>query len=148
MPLYLAFGAAIGLLAESGTSLDARLLIGLAYGVMVYLTNGLHSLGHIISARLVGAPMDENLVTATFYVTLYYGDQTRHSRWVHIGRSLGGPLANLLTGLVALGLWQLADAGWLAFFALGNLLLGIYLLLPIPSIDGWVIWSELLRRGD
>jgi hypothetical protein len=30
------------------------------------------------------------------------------------------------------------------FFAIANLITGAAALLPIPAIDGWVVWGELL----
>ncbi|HLF25675.1 MAG TPA: hypothetical protein VJG32_05015 [Anaerolineae bacterium] len=146
VPLYFVVGVVLACIIDSHQSIEARLLIGLAYSLMLHLSNALHSIGHTLSGRWVGAPMDENLITATFHVTLYRDDPARYSRWVHIGRSLGGPVANLLVGAAALGVWQLADVGGLAFFAVMNLATGVYTLLPIPSIDGGVIWSELLGR--
>jgi Zn-dependent protease len=39
------------------------------------------------------------------------------------------------------------DSDWVRFFSQVNVLVGVSVLLPIPTIDGSVIWRELLRRG-
>jgi hypothetical protein len=39
-------------------------------------------------------------------------------------------------------LHALAGGIWSDFLAKANLIVGIWLLLPLPAIDGWVIWGE------
>jgi Zn-dependent protease len=118
-------------------------MIGLEYGLLLYLTNLLHSLGHILAAKMVGAPMEVLLLTATRDVTLYRTDTPGPSKWMFIGRSLGGPAANLLTGVASLAAWYLLSTEWWLFFSVFNLAIGIWTLFPMPSMDGWVIWGEL-----
>ena len=144
LPLYVALGLLAAFLANGGSAVEARLLTGLGYGLLIDLTNLPHSLGHILSGKLVGAPMDANLVTATFHVNLYQGDQSGYSKLVHIGRSLGGPLGNLLVGLISLGVGKLVAGDGLSLFGMMNVVVAIFLLAPTPSLDGWVIWGELL----
>jgi hypothetical protein len=116
---------------------------GLEYGLFLYLTNALHSLGHILAARMVGAPMEVLLLTGTRDVTLYRRDEPRPSKWMYIGRSLGGPVMNLFIGLIALGISHLSSAGWLFMLCIFNFAIAAWTLCPVPSVDGWVIWGEL-----
>jgi len=144
LPIFLGIGFMIALLKEKGSSWDVA-GTGAGYGLLLYLSQLLHTLGHILSSRLAHVPMDGNLLTATFHVNLYSGDQATLPRAVHLQRSLGGPLTNLLIGLVALGLYNLTKDSYTAFFAFANLASGLYTLLPIPKLDGWVIWGGLLH---
>lgn len=147
--LHLALGA-LGprqTLAEALQS-SVAFVVGVAVGTLV------HALGHIVGGQLVRSPMDELLLTATRGVNLYHGDQSAVPGRVHLGRAVGGPALNLLfAGLLAAGL------GWLLPGGVGGLLgqtlnsvvsTSLYiglggLLLPLPSVDGWVIWREVLR---
>jgi hypothetical protein len=91
----------------------------------------------------VNAPVKSILATATVYVTHYEDDEEQPSR-VHLSRSLGGPGLNLLLGLTALAIYMLAVPNhFLLFFGIVNLGFGVFTLLPIPSLDGAVIWREL-----
>jgi Zn-dependent protease len=108
-----------------------------------------HALGHIVGGKLVSSPMDELLLTATRGVNIYHGDQNALPGRVHLGRSLGGPAMNLLAGLGLLALTPGAGAGpgeaLLARVMAVNLFMGVGSFLPIPSVDGAVIWREVVR---
>jgi hypothetical protein len=145
VPVFLALGILSTVWDEHGTAITTRLTLGLTYGVMLFLINILHSFGHILSGKLVGAPMDANLVTATRHVNMYFGDQDKYSRWIHIGRALGGPVFNILVGAATLMLWRLSGGDYLVAFANLNVIIGLATLAPIPSLDGWVIWGRLLN---
>jgi Zn-dependent protease len=148
LPAFGALGLVAGLLWWDGR-LGERVGVGVLAGLVVLSIQLLHELGHVISARLVGGPMREVRFVAIRPLTLYHDAVEPPSR-VHLGRAVGGPAMNLLLGLVALPLWSAAGAGVGAFllgtFALINLAFGLVSLLPIPSVDGEVIWREL-RRG-
>jgi Zn-dependent protease len=146
LPFWCAIGVLCALAERSGAGIGLRLAGGVAYGVMLALCNTAHSVGHIVSARLAGTPIDALLLTATRDVTLYFGAKRTASRGVRIGRALGGPLASLSIGLVALGLSRVVGGAWLAMFAYFNLAVGAWTLMPVPSLDGWVIWGGLLAR--
>ena len=90
--------------------------------------------------------MQANLVTATFDVNLYTGDQSGYARRVHLGRAFGGPLLNLAAGLVSLGLWRWLGWNWLALYGYMHLASGLWTLFPIAPMDGWIIWRNLLAR--
>jgi hypothetical protein len=126
----------------------------IAFVIAVEVGTLVHAVGHIAGGTLVGSPMDELLFTSTRGVNIYHGDQSRLPGRVHLGRALGGPVLNLLfAGAVALALRLLAPAGVPGL--LGETLSSIYstsffiglggLLLPLPSVDGQVIWREVLR---
>ena len=109
----------------------------------------LHAFGHILSGKMVHSAMDELLITATRDVNLYHGDQSLIPGHVHLVRSLGGPIFNLfvaglcsaLATVVAPGFWS----ALLASLISTNLFFGLGGFLPLPSVDGEVIWRELLR---
>ncbi len=155
LPFFILPGILIAAGYREGEPVGQILGAGVVYGLLIFLINALHSVGHILSGKIVGAAMDANLVTATRHVNLYSGDQSGYSKGVHIGRALGGSVFNLLIGLAVWGLqWAftgkppaLSGPGsgeWLTFFANINVMIGIFVLAPVPSIDGWVIWGEVL----
>jgi Zn-dependent protease len=144
LPFWCLLGTLTALVGERGTSTEEDLLIGLGYGVLLAVANAIHSLGHVFASKLVGAPMDAVLITATRNINLHLRDQSGYSKGIHISRSLGGPLLNIAAGLISFGIAKLADGGWLEVFALFNVVIGIFTLIPLPSLDGWVIWGELL----
>ena len=147
VPVFLALGILSAVWGERGIAVMARLTLGLAYGAMLFLINNLHSVGHILSGKLVGSPMDVNLVTATRHVNLYFEDQDQISKWTHIGRALGGPVFNVLVGAATIMLWRLVGGNLLAAFANLNILIGLASLAPLPSLDGWVIWGRLMNAN-
>jgi Zn-dependent protease len=109
----------------------------------------LHGFGHILSGKLVHSAMDELLITATRDVNLYHGDQRLIPGHVHLVRSLGGPLFNIFVAGVCIMLATVVAPGfWLNLvtsLVSTNLFFGLGGLLPLPSVDGEVIWRELLR---
>jgi Zn-dependent protease len=128
-------------------SLTDRLSQALIFAVVVEIATAIHAFGHIVSGKLVHSPMDELLVTALRDVNVYHGDQTKVPGSVHIGRSLGGPVINILVGVLCLGLTPFVTSGLgaavLASLISTNLFLGLGGLLPLPSVDGSVIWREV-----
>jgi len=98
---------------------------------------------------MVHSAMDELLITTTRDVNLYHGDQSAIPGHVHLVRSLGGPVFNLLIAglclmsapLVSPGLWSDLVASLIST----NLFFGFGGFIPLPSVDGEVIWRELLR---
>ena len=133
----------------AGVTLDERLSDALLFTLAVEVVTVLHALGHIIGGKLVGSPMDELLITATRDVNLYSGPQEIYPGYIHLGRALGGPVFNLILAgllyacvpLLPATLWTTAIeriAGMNLFFGLGGFL-------PLPSVDGEVIWREVLR---
>lgn len=131
--------------------LRRRLLFGLLAAPLTFSADLGHALSHTVTARLADAPTDTVLLSAGMPRTLYRNNEVPPR--VHILRSLGGPLSNLL-GLSVSLLWrhqaapaslsrELAETSAAAHAALA---FGSFL--PLPIIDGGVIlkWS-LVRRG-
>jgi Zn-dependent protease len=130
-------------------SLADRVYQALVFTIAVETTTVLHAFGHILSGKLVGSPMDELLITATRDINLYHGDQSRIPGYVHLVRSIGGPIFNLfVAGICAVIATRVGLGFWLALvtsLVATNLFFGLGGFLPLPSIDGEVIWRELLR---
>jgi hypothetical protein len=126
-----------------------RLYQALLFTIAVEITTALHAFGHILSGKLVHSAMDELLITATRDVNLYHGDQSLVPGHVHLVRSLGGPVFNLFIGGVCFLCISLIPPGFwsdlLASLISTNLFFGFGGFLPLPSVDGEVIWRELLR---
>jgi hypothetical protein len=143
-PFFLAFGMLLAFFQQPRMPSTVILPNGAIYGLVLFLSNMLHSAGHVIAGRVLGAPHGSVIITAAFHINYHRCEPGICSKWTHIGRSSGGPLANLLLGCVALGLSSAFEWVWLDIAAKANLIIGIWLLLPIPSLDGWVIWGELI----
>ena len=144
---WCALGLAVSLLVKPPAPVAQRVVSGIGYGLMLMAANALHSIGHIVAGRFVGEPMAVNLLTATRDVSVYARKGSDAPRRRRIQRSLGGPLANLAVGALALAVGSTSGTGWLRMFGLFNLLIGIWTLLPIPTLDGAVIWGSLRKRS-
>ena len=117
--------------------------MGLGFGLLIILSSFFHGLGHVISSRMVNAPMKALVMTATVGVT-HFDDYEEQGSRVHVGRSLGGPALNLILGIIAIAIYLSAlDSYFLLFFGIVNLGFGGFTFLPIPSLDGSVILREL-----
>jgi len=134
---------------NSNLSIAERFYEALLFTIAVEIATVLHAFGHILSGKLVHSAMDELLTTATRDVNLYYGNQSQIPSHVHLVRSLGGPIFNLFTaGIFSLLALLIAPEFWSALVAeiiSINLFLGIGSFLPLPSVDGQVIWREIIR---
>ncbi len=144
---------ALGMLQNSSASKNFPVIFyfALVYLIGVEITTLFHQFGHILGGKLVGSPMDELLLTATRGVNIYHGDQSRLPSYVHLGRALGGPIFNLLVAGVLYLMLPLVERGFvfdlLVSLAATNLFFGVGSFLPLPSIDGWVIWREVLQNA-
>jgi hypothetical protein len=127
----------------------ARLYHAFIFVLAVEAATILHAFGHILSGKLVRSAMDELLITTTRDVNLYHGDQDSLPGTTHLARALGGPLFNLgVAGLLGLAVPPPAAGFWADLYARllsVNLFFGLGGLLPIPSVDGEVIWREVRR---
>jgi uncharacterized membrane protein YjgN (DUF898 family) len=137
-------------LLNSPLSLTERLYQALIFTIAVEITTVLHAFGHILSGKLVHSAMDELLITSTRNVNFYHGDQTIIPGHIHLVRSLGGPIFNLIVAGVGIAVAPAISAGfWTDLFAsliFTNLFFGLGSFLPIPSVDGEVIWREVRRQ--
>jgi Zn-dependent protease len=126
-----------------------RLYQALLFTIAVEITTVLHAFGHILSGKLIHSAMDELLITATRDVNLYHGDQRLIPGYVHLVRSIGGPLFNVFVAgmcfavatAIVPGFWSALVTSLVSI----NLFFGLGGFLPLPSVDGAVIWRELLR---
>lgn len=129
--------------------LNERLYQALIFTIAVEITTVLHAFGHILGGKIVHSAMDELLITTTRDVNLYHGDQSTVPGYIHLARSLGGPLFNLLMAGIFSIFAQIIPSGFGAALTAGlvstNLFFGLGSFLPIPSVDGEVIWREILR---
>ena len=143
LPMMAIVGIVIALIFEPVDRLILQILVGIGYGMLVVTSSLCHGLGHILSSRVANAPMKSLLLTATVGVTHYEDDGAQASR-VHVGRSLGGPLLNLVLGMTSIAIYLFAlDNHFLLFFGIVSLGFGAFTFLPIPSLDGSVILREL-----
>jgi Zn-dependent protease len=130
-------------------SLGERIFQASIFAICAELATSIHSFGHIVSGKMVRGAMNELLIASTRDVNLYHGDQNAVPGHVHLVRSLGGPIMNLLAAGACYGLEQIMPSGfWSAFlarFLSVNLFVGLGSLLPLPSVDGEVIWREIFR---
>ena len=135
---------------NSQLSLTERLYQALIFTIAVEITTVLHAVGHILSGKLVHSAMDELLITSTRDVNLYHGDQTIIPGHIHLVRSLGGPIFNLIVAGVYIGVAPVIHSGFWADFIASlistNLFFGLGSFLPLPSVDGEVIWREVRRQ--
>lgn len=116
------------------------------------LTDLLHFIGHILSARYASAPMDRIHLAAPLPRTVYLDNAVTPQ--AHRLRSLGGPVANTLAGVLFFGLGFLAPPrsavrSGLVLLGWFNSLLAVGSLFPLPFIDGGTIlkWT-LVERGQ
>lgn len=143
LPLMATIGIVVTLLFVPTDQLLSQLLVGIAFGFLIIVASFCHGIGHVISSRLVNAPVTSIILTATVNITHYDDTEEQPSR-IHVGRALGGPVFNLLLGVIAMGLYSfLVNSRFLLFFGIVNLVFGVFTLLPIPSLDGSVILAEL-----
>ncbi len=131
---------------ESGRGTIVRsLAVGIVYGILLFASNTLHTLGHIAAGRLAGAPMAVNVLTSTRDVNVYVQPGTSAAPKRRLARALGGPVANLTAGLAALAAAAVVGTRWLSIFGYFNVAVGLWTLAPVPSMDGWVVWGTLLH---
>lgn len=128
----------------------AWLAAATTFAVAGQVANLVHAAGHVVGGRLVGAPMDELLLTGTRIATIYRGEQAGLPPRVHLGRALGGPAANLALALLLTLPAALLPAGRgreiVRLLLNQTLLAGLGALLPLPSVDGEVVWREVRRQ--
>jgi hypothetical protein len=142
---WCALGVAVAL-AENAAHTTARVgAHGILYGVALLVTNVLHTVGHIAFARMAGAPMAANILTSTRDVNVYVQPGSSAPPTSRVVRALGGPVANLLVGAAAVLGSRFVVVRWLLLFGYFNLAIGAWTLAPVPSLDGWVLWTAFRR---
>jgi Zn-dependent protease len=144
LPIMLSTGILLAFIFSPGNTPQQKIIDGIFYGLLIMLTLFLHTLGHVISSRMVGAPTDYVLMTATVTIIQFDDTEELPSR-IHVGRSLGGPIANIILGIIFFALSQKTGNHFVNLFAWANIALGAVTILPIPTLDGPVIFRELIN---
>ena len=144
---WAALGCAVAFVQRPNASQSGWLLDGMAYGAVLMLSNVLHSLGHVIAGRAIGSPVHTVLTTSTRDVIIYERPGTAELQRWRLGRALGGPAASLAAGCALLLAGRVAHASWVVVAGVFNVGVGLWTLMPVPSLDGWVIWHSLIRTG-
>lgn len=143
------FGLHLLLNIFNSLSLNERLYQAMIFTISVEISTVLHAFGHILSGKLVNSAMNELLIASTRDVNLYHGDQRLVPGRIHLIRSMGGPLFNIIVaGVLYLFISIIQQGFWSAMIASlisVNLFFGVGGLLPIPTVDGEVIWREIFR---
>jgi len=142
---WVGLGLAVAL-AERRRSDGAEMArAALWYGAVLYAANILHSLGHVVAGRYAGSPVEMILATSTRDVVIYAQPGSSAPARGRLGRSLGGPLANMAVGCCLVLGGHLTHASWVVTGGLMNVCVAVWTLMPVPSLDGWVIWATLTR---
>ena len=144
---WAALGCAVAFVQRPNASQSGWLLDGMAYGAVLMLSNVLHSLGHVIAGRAIGSPVHTVLTTSTRDVIIYERPGTAELQRWRLGRALGGPAASLAAGCVLLLVGRVVRASWVVVAGAFNVGVGLWTLMPVPSLDGWVIWRSLARSA-
>jgi hypothetical protein len=145
--LALIIGVVVSLITAPVDGTGAQILAGIVFGLLIYASTFVHGVGHIISSRMVNAPMQYLILTSTVPITRYDdADEASVPSRVHIGRSLGGPAANVVAAIIGLVLYVVVvNSPFFLFIGIQNTLFTLLVLSPIPSLDGAVIWREVRR---
>ena len=132
-----------------GTGLTEAVYKAGVFTIGVEISTLVHALGHILGGKLVRSPMDELLLTATRGVNIYSGDQDALPGYIHLGRALGGPVLNLIVAALVTVMQTFVGTGFnadlLGAIVSTSLFMGVGGFAPLPSVDGQVIWREVLR---
>lgn len=142
-------GPAVAAVREAAGAQTA--LRGVGYGILLWLTNAIHTLGHVGAGALAGSRMDAVVLTSTRDVDVYRGAKRSVPECVRALRSLGGPAANAIVAVLALAARAMTQSapgasGWLRALGLFNAAVALWTLMPVPTMDGWIIWRALLYR--
>lgn len=144
---WVTLGFAIAFAGQRDADGTGVLVAGLTYAAVLYAANILHTVGHIIAGRVVGSSVDIVLMTSTRDVMIYTQPGAAAPACCRVGRALGGPVANLAVGCALILAGHLTEASWTVAAGAINVGVAIWTLMPVPSLDGWVIWSILTRSS-
>ncbi|MCA9858671.1 MAG: hypothetical protein KC438_03075 [Thermomicrobiales bacterium] len=117
---------------------------GLCFTAGMAAAGAVHAVGHIVTARMVEAPMDTLLLTPIRTFTLYDDTGETISADQHRGRAIGGPVANITAGIGALLLSIVVKHRYLRFFGIASTFIGVGALVPVAGNDG----EELFGRSE
>ncbi|MCC7451181.1 MAG: hypothetical protein IT324_27460 [Anaerolineae bacterium] len=147
--LMLPLALVLTFVIEPSASWMQRIIYVALWVLIMQLTIWAHSIGHIISGKIAGSPMDSLLVTATRHVNIYEGDQRQYPPRVHILRAAGGGIANIAVSFIGLILIILFGARPTLLLLTVFNLVGFVAYLPIESVDGATIFRywRAMREG-
>lgn len=120
---------------------------GSGYGLLLIAANLVHTLGHMAAGRLAGSPMETNVLTSTRDVNVYREPGASAPPGRRRMRSLGGPTANLVVGVAALAAARAFGSRWALTFGVTNAAVALWTLLPLPTMDGWIVWRAERAPG-
>jgi Zn-dependent protease len=124
---------------------------GLALGLLHFVSELTHQLGHATAARRGGHPMIGVRFWGPFGMSIYPSDEPELPARDHLRRALGGPIGSsvvtIAIGVLALVLWALAPSiAWIGLLWLVDNLLVFTLgaFLPLGFTDGSTIlhWAR------
>lgn len=141
----------------TGLSGGQSSLVNAAYILALFMSVLLHELGHVAVSRKFGIKTKEIVMYPIGGVSVMERDPTPAAEfWI----ALAGPLVNIA---IALALWawlyysgyfitiemlgQASDSNLLERIALGNLILGLFNLIPAFPMDGGRVLRALLARS-
>jgi Zn-dependent protease len=134
-------------------SRPSQIVLALFWFTLYEIADSLHSIGHIRSARQVGAKMDQVLLVWGIQVTQY--SQSDVTPRQHIGRAIGGPLMTGALTLSAMPLYTLFGripiiGALVECWLICNALILTAALTPTPNFDGASIlkWATVIRTGE
>jgi hypothetical protein len=150
--LFVLFGTGLGLagLRFRQPTLIDRLRYALLTLVGYYTADTFHLLGHLLSARYAGAPLDHIYITAPLPQTLY--DDNDVEPRTHCLRAVGGPVGSGWGFILARLLRRLTPANsamrdLLNLIALANGLTSLGSFYPLPIVDGGTLLKWSLVEG-
>lgn len=116
----------------------------LLFAVALFGSVILHELGHALAARSFGIRTRDITLYPFGGVAALEGlsDDTRKELVI----AIAGPLVNALLFGVALAIWGVTGATWLAVVAAMNLVMGLFNLIPAFPMDGGRILRSLLAE--
>ncbi len=144
---WAALGVVIALASQRNADGIEVLVAGFGYAAVLCGANIVHSVGHIIAGRIVGAPVEIVLVTSTRDVIIYRQAGAHAPDRRRLGRALGGPAANAALGCTLIAAGCMIEGSWFVIAGLMNVAIALWTLMPIPSLDGGVIW-RMLRHSS
>jgi Zn-dependent protease len=146
--VWIALGVVIAASEEHTVQGWGSMLRGVGYGFLLIATNVLHTLGHIAAGRLAGSPMAVNVLTSTRDVNVYREPGASAPPRLRRLRSLGGPAANLVAGIAALAAARLLGSRGALMFGYMNIVVALWTIVPVPTMDGWVLWRAGRKGGN
>jgi hypothetical protein len=144
---WVGLGLAMALGSRQSADLAGVLADGVKYGAMLYAANIIHSLGHVVAGCVAGATVETVLLTSTRDVIIYDQPGGAAPPRIRLVRALGGPAANLAAGFALILAGNLARSRWTGMAGIVSVGVALWTLMPLPSLDGWVILGAAKRSS-